>query len=162
MAEPEDVEEKKATGKRGRGLLLAIPALAIGLAAGGFYATWSGLIDPRPAQQTPDEEAYTLSSERPEFVELDPLQVSVGGEGSIQQLRFRAYLQIGEEGSEAVEALRPRILDIFATYLRALPVETLQDPTALIRIRAQLLRRVQLLTGDGAVDDLLIIDFVVA
>jgi flagellar FliL protein len=61
-----------------------------------------------------------------------------------------------------VEAVRPRVLDIFATYLRALPLSELQDPTALLHVRAQLLRRVQLLTGPDMVEDLLIIDFVIA
>jgi flagellar FliL protein len=165
MAEDEEPKEDKAPKGGGKGKLLAILALTAGLAGGGFYATWSGLLGGTSQAAAPPGEAGHATYESdgvPSFLELDPLQVSVGGEGSIRQLRFRAFLQLGAEGASGVDPLTPRILDIFATYLRALPVATLEDPTALIRIRAQLLRRVQLLTGVGAVDDLLIIDFVIA
>ncbi|MEM7517299.1 MAG: flagellar basal body-associated FliL family protein, partial [Planctomycetota bacterium] len=132
------------------------------LGGGGFYATYSGLLGAETPAPEGDQVATTGPETDPiEFVELDPLQVSVGGEGSIRQLRFRAYLQLGPAGADPVEVVRPRILDIFATYLRAVPVATLEDPTALLRIRSQLLRRVQLLTGPDAVEDLLIIDFVI-
>jgi len=42
-------------------------------------------------------------------------------------------------------------------------VETkdLEDPLALVRLRAQMLRRVQMVTGEGRVRDLLITEFVI-
>lgn len=155
--------ESKAVGKP-RLAAIAIPAVLVLLGGGGaFYAASAGLLDGVLPGGESVEAAMPLEPPPDlSFVELDPLQISVGGEGSIQQLRFRAYLQVGPRGAKAVDAVRPRILDIFATYLRALPVADLQDPAALLRIRSQLLRRVQLLTGPDAVDDLLIIDFVIA
>ncbi|MEM8824130.1 MAG: flagellar basal body-associated FliL family protein [Pseudomonadota bacterium] len=151
-----DVETKKGPGLK---LWLAVIGLAVALGGGGFYATYSGLLLP---SATPEEADQVMANIDPvRFVELDPLQISVGGDGSVQKLRFRAYLQVGASGPDPVEAVEPRILDIFATYLRALPTAVLEDPTALMRIRSQLLRRVQLLTGPDAVEDLLIIDFVI-
>ncbi|MEM7487492.1 MAG: flagellar basal body-associated FliL family protein [Pseudomonadota bacterium] len=161
MADAEDVKEDEAKTGPGLKLWLGVLVLAAALGGGGFYATYSGLLA-GPSETAHADDHGEGYAEGPQFVELDPLQISVGGEGSIRQLRFRAYLQLGEGDARAVTDVQPRILDIFSTYLRALPPATLEDPTALLRVRSQLLRRVQLLTGPDAVDDLLIIDFVIA
>jgi flagellar FliL protein len=44
-------------------------------------------------------------------------------------------------------------------YLRAVDAADLEDPAALVRVRAQMLRRVQLVTGEGRVRDLLVTEF---
>ena len=45
-------------------------------------------------------------------------------------------------------------------YLRAVDVEDIEDPSSLVRLRAQMLRRIQIVVGQDAVSDLLIIEFV--
>lgn len=155
-SDEEDVEKKGGFGAKGWAVA-AILALALG--GGGFYATYAGLVP--GLGPSPPEEPHVAATQGPHFLELEPMLVTVGGEGSIRQLRFRAFLQLPEDGAGHVAALQPRILDICATYLRALGLDTLEDPAALLRIRAQLLRRLRLLAGPEAVDDLLIIDFVI-
>ena len=54
----------------------------------------------------------------------------------------------------------PRVLDVLNSYLRAVEVSDLEDPSALVRLRAQMLRRVQIVTGEGRVRDLLVTEFV--
>ena len=49
----------------------------------------------------------------------------------------------------------PRILDVLNSYLRAVELADLEDPSAMVRLRAQMLRRVQIVTGEGRVRDLL-------
>ena len=174
----------EAPTKKGKGGLVLLLAGVLALGGGGFFATWSGMADPILGATAGDPHGDAHGGEHasvdaahgsshgasdehdgavtgPAYVELDPLMVSVGGSGSIRQLRFRAYLQVAGGQDAAVAGLQPRILDIFATYLRAVPIDRLEDPTALLRLRAQLLRRVQLLAGPDTVEDLLIIDFVV-
>ena len=56
--------------------------------------------------------------------------------------------------------LMPRVLDVLNTYLRAVEVRDLEEPAALARLRAQMLRRIQVVTGEGRVRDLLIAEFV--
>ncbi|MEM8851247.1 MAG: flagellar basal body-associated FliL family protein [Pseudomonadota bacterium] len=160
----DDGESTQEEAKRSLGLKawIGVVVLALILGGGGFYATYAGLIGGHDAVAQAEHIPQAANpAEEVDFVELDPLKVSVGGAGSIRQLQFRAYLQVGSAGGRPVEAAKPRIMDVFATYLRALPVSTLEDPTALLRIRSQLLRRVQLLAGPDAVEDLLIIDFVI-
>jgi flagellar FliL protein len=55
----------------------------------------------------------------------------------------------------------PRVVDVLNGFLRAVDVTDLEDPAALLRLRAQMLRRVQIVTGEGAVRDLLVMEFVV-
>ena len=46
------------------------------------------------------------------------------------------------------------------SYLRALELRDLEDPSALTRLRAQMLRRVQVVAGPERVNDLLVMEFV--
>ena len=61
---------------------------------------------------------------------------------------------------ETVTNLSPRILDVLNTYLRAVSEVELEDPASMNRIRAQMLRRVQVVAGEENVRDLLITEFV--
>ena len=54
----------------------------------------------------------------------------------------------------------PRVLDVLNTYLRAVEVRDLEQPSSAARLRAQMLRRVQVVTGEGRVRDLLVTEFV--
>jgi flagellar FliL protein len=54
----------------------------------------------------------------------------------------------------------PRILDVLNSYLRAISFAMSKTPSAMARLRAQMLRRVQIVTGEGRVRDLLVTEFV--
>jgi flagellar FliL protein len=49
---------------------------------------------------------------------------------------------------------------VLNTYLRAVSEDQLGKPAALERLRAQMLRRIQVVTEQGQVKDLLITEFV--
>ena len=46
------------------------------------------------------------------------------------------------------------------SYLRAIDTASIEDPHAMARLRAQMLRRIQIVVGEGRVRDLLITEFV--
>ncbi len=145
------------------GLILGV-VLALVLGAGGFYAVYSGLIlapaDASHAEAEAGEHEPATALGPVAFVPLEPLVISLGKGATSQHLRFRAQLEV-KPGAEAdVSALSPRVMDVLNSYLRAVSVADLEDPTALIDLRAQMLRRIQLVTGDGRVKDLLIMEFV--
>lgn len=153
--------EDEAPAKGGKkGLLFGILA-ALVLGAGGFFATYSGIIG--GADGDKDEQAKPKSAERlPKvaFVALDPLVVSLGVNARSRHLRFGAQLEVPTEFEEEVRHLMPRVLDILNAYLRAVDSRDIENPASLIRLRAHMLRRVQTVTGDGRVRDLLITEFV--
>ena len=144
------------------GLILAIVG-----AAGGYFAVSAGVLPfGKPAAHEPAA-AYDQAHEKapdalPDvaFVPLEPIVVSLVHDSTVQHLRFRAQLEVEAAYRGEVESVLPRVMDVLNSYLRALEVADLTDPMALGRLRAQMLRRIQIVTGKGRVRDLLIMDFV--
>ena len=134
--------------------------LALVLGGGGFYAVWSGLILPQAGPDDGNHGHAPPSLAQVAFVPLEPLLVTLGPDARSRHLRFAATLEVDPLYQAEVDLLRPRILDVFNSYLRAVDVAELEQPSTLIRLRAQLLRRVQLVTGEGRVRDLLVTEFV--
>ena len=85
--------------------------------------------------------------------------ISLGTSGA-RHLRFSAQLEVPSAYQAEVEHLKPRVMDVLNGYLRAVDLRDLEDPSALMRLRAQMLRRIQVVTGEGRINDLLIIEFV--
>ena len=96
------------------------------------------------------------------FVSLEPLLVSINRTDPPRQLRLEAQLEVDPSSQRDVEAQIPRIMDAMNSYLRAVEMADLREPEALLRIRAQLLRRIQVIVGDGRVRGLLITKFLVS
>lgn len=146
----------EASGKKRRLMPVLIGILGgTALGAGGFYATYTGLIAPRPAAPTTVESAVDFA-----FVALDPIMVSLAPNSDARLLRFSAQFEVAAGSVTEVERLRPRLVDMINLYLRAVSPAELSDPTAMLRLRAQLLRRAQVIAGDGHIRDILITEFV--
>ena len=79
----------------------------------------------------------------------------------IQPKTARKRRKVAPDDAEEVTHLLPRVLDVLNSYLRVIDMEELNDPRTLVRLRAQLLRRIQIVTGDVLVRDLLVTEFVV-
>ena len=153
MSEPEETPEEPAPKKSKLMLVVGLVA-TLALSGGAFFAVYSGMVLGGNEEQA--HEAEPVSDKEPiAFVEIDPMIVSLGPRAS-RQLRFRAQ----PEAQSDVSELMPRIVDVLNSYLRAVELAELENPVALIRIRAQMLRRVRLVTGGDGVRDLLITEFV--
>lgn len=135
--------------------------LALTLAAGGFYATFSGFLssDSLPFSASPAQPGGTAAGAF-DYVPIEPITINLGPRGQSRHLRFNAQLEVSPAEVAEVSRLMPRILDVLNIYLRALEVHELEEPAALLRLRGQMLRRIQIVTGPGRVNDLLIIEFV--
>ncbi len=140
-------------------LLIGVLLVLLG-GAGGFYATWSGLLF-GPAAESHDA-AEPAAGPLPDiaFVAITPVVVTLGAEAGSRHLKFTAQLEVAKPYAAEVTLLMPRILDVLNSYLRAISMAEIEDPSAMARLRAQMLRRVQIVTGEGRVRDLLITEFV--
>lgn len=158
MTDTADPQADDPPRKKSKLPLLIGVVLALALGGGGFYATWSGMI----LGHGPAEEAGPTVGALPDlaFVPVDPLVISLGPAAQSKHLRFTAQLEVDKPHAAEVTLLLPRILDVLNGYLRAVEVRELEDPAALIRLRAQMLRRIQIVTGEGRVRDLLVTEFV--
>lgn len=143
-------------------LLIISVIFAVIAAGGGFYAAFSGLIpEIGKGGDKSETETAVVPLKSVAFVEVEPMLIPMGNLLSNQHLRFRAELEVEPEYQQDVEALKPRIVDVLNGYLRALDREDLEQPAALILLRSNMLRRVQTVVGEGRVNDLLIMEFVV-
>lgn len=169
MADATMPESEAAPKKRGLLLPLLIGlVLAGGAGAGGYWAVTQGPLSSLgghggdsghggdgEAHETPP--AYTPVA----FVPLETVMISLGeGEGG-RHLIFTAQLEVQPGYADEVAHLAPRVMDVLNSYLRVVEVRELSDPASLNRLRAQMLRRIQIVTGEGRVRDLLITQFVV-
>lgn len=160
---PEDGEAPEPKKKSKLPLILGV-VLALAGGGGGFFVMSSGMLgggsdDPAMAEESHDEQSVNPLPDVA-FVELSPMVISIGQTGA-EHLRFMAQLEVPSAYRDEVEGILPRIIDVLNSYLRAVDVEELADRAALARLRAQMLRRVQIVTGKGRVRDLLIMEFVV-
>lgn len=151
---PQDAAPKK---KSKLPLILGL-VLFLVLGGGGFYAVYSGLI----LGHSTDGPAGDHVADLPEiaFVPLEPVTITLGEVSANVHLRFAAQLEVNLSHQSEVVLLVPRILDVLNGYLRAVEVAELGDPNALVRLRSQMLRRIQIVTGEGRVRDLLVTEFV--
>ncbi|SMX40394.1 flagellar basal body-associated FliL family protein [Octadecabacter ascidiaceicola] len=137
------------------GLVLAILG-----GGGGFFAVQSGMIG--GSSEEAHEEEVPVAEDLPAlaFVPMETLVINLPDHAQAKHLLFTAQLEVEPAFSQEVTDLMPRIVDVLNGYLRAVRVAELEDPTALIRLRAQMLRRVQVVVGEGRVKDILIMEFV--
>jgi flagellar FliL protein len=160
MAEEVTAEEGDPPKKTKTPLILGL-TLALAGGGGGFYATWSGMIlaDGDKGHDAVQEEVKDPFGDIA-FVEIDPMIIEIRALPERRLLRFRAHLEVPKSYQEDVTKILPRVVDVLNSYLRALELEDLEDQGALTRLRAQMLRRVQVVTGRDHVNDLLIMEFV--
>ncbi len=140
-----------------KGLMIGAALALIG-AGGGYYAVQSGLILGAPEPSATEAEIEALPDVG--FVEIEPLVVSLGPDSRSRHLSFSAQLEVAAGYEEDVKKILPRVVDVLNSYLRAVDIAELENPSSLFRLRAQMLRRVQIVTGEGRVRDLLIMEFV--
>jgi flagellar FliL protein len=150
--------QDEAPRKRSKLPLLAGLLGALLLGGAGFYASYSGLLGRVGEGASHDKGAEELPDIA--FVAIEPMVLSLGTAEANRHLRFGAELEVPKAYQPEVALLLPRVLDVLNGYLRAVDIAELDGPSALVRIRAQMLRRVQIVVGEGRVRDLLITEFV--
>jgi len=176
MADAAEIAEDATPAKPRRKLGLIVGVVgALALGGGGFYSVYAGLFDPSSVTgvfgggghgdshggghgESAGGAASVLGDVA--FVAMDPIMISLPPGASARHLRFAGQLEVAPEHAGEVAGLMPRVLDVLNTYLRAVEVRDLEEPSSLARLRAQMLRRIQVVTGEGRVRDLLISELV--
>lgn len=151
-----EIPEKPLKGKKTVPILIGLSGAVI---AGSvtFYLLYSGLVGGTTKSSSTKIEQADFA-----FVAMDQLTISLAPGANAQFLRFSAQLEVAAGSVAEVDRLRPRLADMFNLYLRAVEPADLADPTAMLRLRAQLLRRAQLIAGDGHIRDVLITEFILS
>ncbi len=174
--EPEDETENETENETEDGpvrkgkskLLLVAGVLALVAGGGGFYAVYSGMLvlpfiggeGKHGSGGTGDRADVTDPLEPGVFIPLDPLIVALGPQSKSEHLKITLVIEVGSGREAEVEAVKPRVIDVLNVFLRAVDEREFELPRSMERLRAQMLRRVMLVTPEGAVRDLLIQEFV--
>jgi len=159
-------------GKKKLILFIVLPLLlVIGAGAGAYF---SGLLDglfhknsteaAAPAEAPkPKAEKKEASAEQPTevqaavFYDLPEILVNLNSTGRKQNfLKIRVSLEL-ESALDVgkIEAVMPRIIDNFQVYLRELRVDDLQGSAGMLRLREELMSRVNNAVKPAKVNDVL-------
>lgn len=156
MADANAFTTGRPNGRRRAGMVLAA-VLALAMGGGAFHAVHSDLVFPTTPQA---RTTAANGASQAEYLPLAPITVNIGAANGARHLRMGLTVEVDRRHRAEVERLEPRLIDTLQGYLRALDQADLTGQGALLRIRAQLLRRFQLIAGEGRITDILITDFV--
>jgi len=160
-ATPEDGDAPK----KGKGGLIGNIALMLAV-GGASFATVLFLPSNEAAPIYDEASAEKSEKQDPDydleravtFSTLTPLTLTL--QDGTRLLKIGITLEIAE-GAELIDPDDPKIKDAFTGYLRALKIDQVQDAAFMAKMRAQLLRRAQLIHGKDTVFSVLITDFLV-
>ncbi len=139
-------------------LLILIPLLLIGGAAGAYF---TGIIsfgsDTEEVDSHADKGADHAENATAAFLKIPDMIVNLSSDdGQPRYLRLSVQLELRSEADKAsIEAVMPRVIDQFQTYLRELRVRDLRGSAGIYRLQMELLSRVNAAAYPVEVDDVL-------
>jgi len=158
-----DAEEKKPSPVKAI-VFSAVSALAMGGAAAGaaFFLAPGDHECAAGVIAEGDADGVGAPTRDVIFVNLEPLIVTLGPDAKSRYLKISLSLETTSAHEKSLYDLSPRIRDTLNTYLRAVEEDDLVRPSSMTRLRAQMLRRLQLAAPGNAISDILITDFVLS
>ena len=176
--EPEAEGEKpegegaEATPKKGLGkilgklkskkaLMIAIPVLLVVLGGGGAGAYF--FLFKKSETQEAKAEEVPLTPPKVAFSDMQDILVNIqSNDGTPAYLKLGVSLELeNEEQKIALEPLMPRITDQFQAYLRELRLDDLKGSAGVLRLKEELLRRVNVAAAPYKVRDVLLKEMIV-
>lgn len=162
-AEGEDGEAPKKGKKK---LLIIIAAVVLVVVLGGVAALVLG--GGKSEEKTGGEHGEASSPEKavantPVYYELPEFLVNLSSNGSrVSFLKMSVTLELRDAAAvPLVEANKPRILDLFNTYLRELRAADVQGSAGIYRLRDELMTRLNGTIEEGIVKDILFSEIIV-
>lgn len=146
-------------------LFVVLPLFILGGVGAGLYFT--GMIDKFMAPKEGDEHATEehgkadphgeAVSEMAVFLPIPDMIVNLSAEGTKQNyLKLKVQLELASEADKAaVEAVMPRVIDQFQTYLRELRPKDLRGSAGIYRLQMELLARVNAAAAPTKIRDVL-------
>lgn len=161
MPDPDVEQADQPPARRlSRSSLVLATVSAVSLAAAGYLAVGAGLLPGPPAAETGSIQQTNTS--QTVFVALEPFMTTLPRTEPVRQLRLEVELEVAEAAAAAVRDATPRLQDTMNRYLRSIDLAGIEDPDTMLRMRMQLLRRLQVAAGEGRIRDLLITQFLIS
>jgi len=169
---PVDLDEGEGGGKK-KLLLIAVPLILLGAGAGLYF---TGMLDSvlgssssaehsedghgddhAAADDHGDDHGDGHGGSASAFIEIPTMIVNLSEEdGTPRYLRLTVQLEMKNPGDTSkIEAVMPRVVDQFQTYLRELRVKDLRGSAGIYRLQMELLWRVNQAASPIEVKDVL-------
>jgi flagellar FliL protein len=138
-------------------LMIAVPALVLVLGGGGAGAYFF-LLKPNDAGHEKVAEAPPLTPPEVAFSDVPDILVNIqSSDGTPAYLKLSLSLEMDNELQKTgMTALMPRLVDQFQSYLRELRVDDLRGSEGVLRLKEELLRRVNASAAPYKVRDVLL------
>jgi flagellar FliL protein len=153
-----DGEDDDAPIKRkvsGKFLVLYVVLPLVVLIGAGIGVYMSGLLG---GGDHHEEEVAVV----PVFYDLPDFLVNLSGEAPQHFLKMKVTLQIiNADATKRLDAEMPRVLDAFQIFLRELHPEDIQGSAGMLRIKDELIRRINLAVRPPVVKDILFREVIV-
>ena len=167
---PVDLDEGEGGGKK-KLLLIAVPLILLGAGAGLYF---TGMLDSvlggsSSAEHSEEGDDHAAADDHGDdhgdghggasgaFIEIPTMIVNLSEEdGTPRYLRLTVQLEMKNSADTSkIEAVMPRVVDQFQTYLRELRVKDLRGSAGIYRLQMELLWRVNQAASPIEVKDVL-------
>ena len=147
-------------------LIVAAALLVVFGSGGGAYYFLGGTSEDAEeiaAAENVKTAAPNLPAEQAAFFDVPDIIVNIQTPDSTPAyLKLSVALELEKvEAKAAIEPVLPRVIDQFQTYLRELRVEDVRGSTGVMRLKEELLRRVNLAVAPTPVRDVLLKEMIV-
>jgi flagellar FliL protein len=147
-------------------LIVGGGTLAGFLVVGGAYYFLAGSA-PAEGEEASAENVHTegprLPAEHAAFFDIPDIIVNIQSADAMPAyLKLAVSLELeGEEAKAHVEPVLPRVIDQFQSYLRELRVDDVRGSAGVMRLKEELLRRVNLAAAPTQVHDVLLKEMII-
>jgi flagellar FliL protein len=143
-------------------LMIIVPALVLVLAGSGAGAYFF-LFKKSDAAQTAKADDVPLTPPKVAFSDMQDILVNVqSNDGTPAYLKLGVSLELEDDAQKtAIQPLMPRITDQFQAYLRELRLDDLKGSAGVLRLKEELLRRVNVAAAPYHVRDVLLKEMIV-
>lgn len=144
-------------------LMIALPALLLVLGGGGggaYFFLFAGHGDAKAAAKAENE---PITPPQVAFSDMQDILVNIqSADGTPAYLKLSVSLELKDAAEKAaIEPLMPRITDQFQAYLRELRLSDLKGSAGVLRLKEELLRRVNVAAAPYHVRDVLLKQMIV-
>jgi flagellar FliL protein len=144
-------------------LMIGVPVILLVLGGGGG-AAWYFLLRPTPeAVKAEKEKEAQLTPPLVAFTDMQDILVNIqSSDGTPAYLKLAVSLELDDDKEKAAfQPLMPRVTDQFQAYLRELRVDDLKGSAGVLRVKEELLRRVNVAAAPYHVRDVLLKEMIV-
>lgn len=166
IAPADEAGEKK---KGGKGRLIAIAVVVVGMLAGAGGVYWytqrgaAGHAEEKPAEPAAEEAHAGGEGADPSasYIEVPPMMINLRGGGAQAKFVKLRFIIVAADGkADAVKARLPVVLDALQPFVRELRPDDLDGAAAVFRIKEEMMRRSTEALGKGMIRDVLIQDLI--